>query len=157
MPCLRRQGLGLPLRGAQLRGMQGRKMSPREYFSRSVTKSWINQENNHHYDICVHWKSSSLTKCAVDAVIASIKCFCIVPIMRFSGPRSHATIPCTFTKRLNCVLRQRNVHMILWTAWWNNYPFQGLRVSFCQHGKVKGNNCQVSRLRPTLRTNKKAG
>ena len=104
MPCLRRQGLGLPLRGAQLRGMQGRKMSPREYFSLSlsVTKSWINQENNHHYDICVHWKSSSLTKCAVDAVIASIKCFCIVPIMRFSGPRSHATIPCTFTKRLNC-------------------------------------------------------
>ena len=70
--------------------------------SLSVTKSWINQENNHHYDICVHWKSSSLTKCAVDAVIASIKCFCIVPIMRFSGPRSHATIPCTFTKRLNC-------------------------------------------------------
>ena len=48
----------------------------------------LNQENNHHYDICVHWKSSSLTKCAVDAVIASIKCFCIVPIMRFSGPKS---------------------------------------------------------------------
>ena len=80
-------------------GISDKMSSCKLYFSQ--TRSEINQENNHHYDICVHWKSSSLTKCAVDAVMASIKCFCIVPIMRFSEPTS-CNNSLYFYTRFNC-------------------------------------------------------
>ena len=79
----------------------------------------------------MHWKSSSLTKCAVDAVIASIKCFCIVPIMRFSGPTS-CNNSVYFYTRLNCPPSTQCPYETLdWVC-----PFQGLRV-LCGEGMYK--------------------
>ena len=89
---VRGQGLGLPLRCPQLRGMQGRNVELKCHTeldqSRKQSSLWY---------LCA--LEILLAKRAVDAVIASIKCFCNAQIMRFSGPTSCNNLAYFSTKR----------------------------------------------------------